>query len=74
MEISTTVCGHTEKIGPEQAIFCPMTTIRLVSNGKHNNQAVLTVRKATENDIGIATLVCPLEGMEALEVLEADLQ
>lgn len=67
MEISTSVCGHSEHIGPEQAIFCPMTTVRLISNGKHNNQVLLTIRRANENDINIATLICPLEALEELE-------
>lgn len=60
MELSTTVCGNSEDIGPEQAIFCDLTTIRLISHGSHNNQIVLTIRNAHENDINIASLICPL--------------
>ncbi|XP_031623478.1 corticotropin-releasing factor-binding protein isoform X2 [Contarinia nasturtii] len=60
MQISSNVCGHTEKIGPEQAIFCEVTTVRLVSHGNYNNQLILTVRNADENDINIATLLCPM--------------
>lgn len=67
MELSTAVCGHSEHIGPEQAIFCPVTTIRLVSHGNYNNQVVLTIRKANENDIDIATLICPFETLAELE-------
>lgn len=60
MQLSSLVCGHSESIGPEQAIFCDVTTIRLVSHGKHNNQVIATVRNVDENDINIATLICPL--------------
>lgn len=67
MEISTSVCGHSEHIGPEQAIFCPVTTVRLISRGIHNNQVVLTVRKANENDINSATLMCPYETLDDLD-------
>lgn len=67
MELSTAVCGHSELVGPEQAIFCPVTTIRLVSHGNHNNQVVLTIRKANENDIDLATLICPFETLAELE-------
>lgn len=60
MELSTLVCGHTEVIGPDQAIFCDVTTVRLISHGKHNNQVLLSIRNVDENDINIATLICPL--------------
>lgn len=60
MHISSRVCGHSEQIGPEQAIFCEVTTVRLVSHGNHHNQVILTVRNSDENDINIATLICPL--------------
>lgn len=60
MDISTTICGHSEVTGPDQAIFCDLTTIRLVSHGTYNNQIVLTIRNALENDINIASLICPL--------------
>lgn len=60
MEMSSSVCGHSEKIGPEQAIMCELTTVRLISYGDHNNQIVLTIRNANENDIEKATLICPL--------------
>lgn len=60
MELSSTVCGHSEEIGPDQAIFCGITSVRLVSHGKHNNQLILTVRNAGEEDIASATLICPM--------------
>lgn len=95
MELSSSVCGHSDKngndalikmnneknvtrmfeqlnkrfvssspfffsqIGPEQAIMCGVTTVRLVSNGNHNNQARITIRSANVDDIDIATLICP---------------
>lgn len=60
MELSSTVCGHSEEIGPEQAIFCEITVVRLVSHGNHNNQLIVHVRNAEEHDISSATLLCPL--------------
>lgn len=46
-------------IGPEQAVMCGVTTVRLVSNGNHNNEALVTIRSADVADIDIATLICP---------------
>lgn len=46
--------------GPEQAIFCGVTTIRLVSTGRFQNQAAIMIRKAEEHDFEIATLICAL--------------
>lgn len=46
--------------GPEQAIFCEVTTVRLISTGKHNNHAIISIRKADENDFNLATLMCDL--------------
>lgn len=60
MQIATTICGHSEKIGPNQAIMCELTSVRLVSHGEHNNHVILTIRNADENDIDIASLICPL--------------
>lgn len=47
-------------LGPEQAIFCGVTTIRLISTGRFQNQASIMIRKAEEHDIDIATLICAL--------------
>jgi hypothetical protein len=44
--------------GPEQAIFCGVTTVRLESSGKFNNKVLVGVRQAEENDINLATAVC----------------
>uniref|UniRef100_A0A1B0CTP2 Putative conserved secreted protein n=1 Tax=Lutzomyia longipalpis TaxID=7200 RepID=A0A1B0CTP2_LUTLO len=58
MEKTSSICGHTDKVGPEQAIFCDVTSIRLESSSRANNIALISVRPATENDLDIATLVC----------------
>jgi len=45
-------------LGSEQAIFCGVTSVRLSSSGKYNNEAVVSIRAADESDINLATLVC----------------
>lgn len=44
--------------GPEQGIFCGVTSVRLSSSGNYLNTAVVSIRPADESDIAIATLVC----------------
>ncbi|KAJ6646670.1 Corticotropin-releasing factor-binding protein [Pseudolycoriella hygida] len=58
MEKSSSVCGHSEETGPEQGIFCGVTSVRLSSSGNYVNTAVVSIRPADESDIAIATLVC----------------
>ncbi|XP_017874113.1 PREDICTED: corticotropin-releasing factor-binding protein [Drosophila arizonae] len=60
MELASAVCGATTELGPEQAIFCGVTSVRLVSTGRYQNQAAVIVRKADEHDLDIATLLCAL--------------
>lgn len=60
MQLSTSVCGHSEESGPAQAIFCELTTARLISHGNHNNQVIVSIRTADENDLDAATLACSL--------------
>lgn len=60
MEQASAVCGATAELGPEQAIFCGVTSVRLVSTGRYQNQAAVIVRKADEHDLDIATLMCAL--------------
>lgn len=60
MEKSSTICGKSDKIGPEQAIFCGVTTVRLSSSGQHSNHAQITIRAADENDLSLATLICEM--------------
>ncbi|XP_017480066.1 PREDICTED: corticotropin-releasing factor-binding protein-like, partial [Rhagoletis zephyria] len=60
MEKAADVCGYSDQQGPEQAIFCGVTTVRLISTGRYQNHATVIIRKADENDLDIATLVCAL--------------
>lgn len=57
---ATSICGKAELKGPEQAIFCGVTSVRLDSSGKYNNKVVVSLRPADENDISLATAVCDL--------------
>lgn len=57
---SSTACGKTTVKGPEQAIFCGVTSVRLQSSGKFNNKVMVELRQAGEADIEIATAVCDL--------------
>ncbi|XP_016988280.2 corticotropin-releasing factor-binding protein [Drosophila rhopaloa] len=60
MEQASAVCGASSEPGPEQAMFCGVSTVRLVSSGRFQNQAAIILRKAEEQDIDIATLICAL--------------
>jgi hypothetical protein len=60
MTKSAGVCGTSDVKGPEQAIFCGITSIRLESSGKHNNKVYVSMRQADENDMSLATAVCDL--------------
>lgn len=57
---ATTICGKTDLNGPEQAVFCGVTSVRLESSGKYNNKVVVSLRPADEEDISLATAVCDL--------------
>ncbi|XP_038122572.1 corticotropin-releasing factor-binding protein [Culex quinquefasciatus] len=60
MDKSAAVCGKSLDAGPEQAIFCEASSVRLVSSGRHANQAMVSVRMADENDIPLATVLCDM--------------
>ncbi|KAH8271345.1 hypothetical protein KR018_007349 [Drosophila ironensis] len=60
LELASSVCGASSEPGPEQAIFCGVSTVRLVSSGRFQNQAAIVLRKAEEQDVDIATLICAL--------------
>ncbi|XP_065089661.1 corticotropin-releasing factor-binding protein isoform X2 [Ochlerotatus camptorhynchus] len=60
MDKSSTICGKSMEPGPEQAIFCGISTARLISSGRHSNQALVSVRVADENDISLATVLCDM--------------
>lgn len=57
---ATTICGRTEIKGPEQAIFCGVTSVRLESSNNFNNKVIVSLRQAEEDDISLATAVCDL--------------
>jgi hypothetical protein len=57
---ATTICGRSEIKGPEQAIFCGVTSVRLESSNRFNNKVIISLRPAEENDISLATAVCDL--------------
>lgn len=65
MEASSQICGNSDEVGPKQAIFCGVTTVRLSStvgsySSSSSNSALVVLRKAEEEDIGLATLICQL--------------
>ncbi|XP_062537239.1 corticotropin-releasing factor-binding protein [Armigeres subalbatus] len=60
MDKSSTICGKSMEPGPEQGIFCGTSTARLISSGRHANQALIAVRVAEENDITLATVLCDM--------------
>lgn len=57
---ATAICGKTELNGPEQAILCGVTSVRLESSGKFNNKVVVALRQADENDASLVTAICDL--------------
>jgi hypothetical protein len=57
---ASTVCGKSDVKGPEQAIFCGTTTVRLESSGNYKNKVLVELRQAAESDIELATAVCDL--------------
>ena len=67
MEPSSQICGNSDEVGPKQAIFCGVTTVKLVASGHGDGSggggggsALVVLRKADEEDIGEATLICQL--------------
>ncbi|XP_053699318.1 corticotropin-releasing factor-binding protein [Sabethes cyaneus] len=60
MDLSSSVCGKSGELGPEQAIFCGTSTARLISSGRYANQAMIAVRLADESDIPLATVLCDM--------------
>lgn len=68
MEVASSVCGVTPKkqlpnkeIVPDgQAIFCGVTTVRLISSGRLSNEARISMRPADDVDMSIATMVCAM--------------
>lgn len=60
MEAVSQICGNSDELGPKQAIFCEVTTVKLISTGHSDNNALIVLRKAGEEDIEAATLICQL--------------
>lgn len=60
METSSQICGNSDEIGPKQAIFCGVTTVRLISTSHSTNNALIVLQKAGEEDVAAATLICQL--------------
>ncbi|XP_026480457.1 corticotropin-releasing factor-binding protein-like [Ctenocephalides felis] len=53
------ICGQDSRPGREQAIFCGVSTVRLQSSGRYNNQITLTLRPAEEQDYSaMSAVVC----------------
>ncbi|XP_058127222.1 corticotropin-releasing factor-binding protein [Anopheles ziemanni] len=58
---SSTICGRSGgRMDLEQTILCGTTTVRLVSSGRYNNQAMVTMRMADESDLRLATAMCEM--------------
>lgn len=60
MEVASKICGLSSHQGPEQALFCGVTTVRLFSSGEYHNEAEIAIRTADETNIEIATLICEI--------------
>lgn len=61
MEAASQICGNSDDVGPQQAIFCGVTTVRLSSTSQGNDHALVVMRKAdVEQDLDLATLICQL--------------
>uniref|UniRef100_A0AAG5DX42 Corticotropin-releasing factor-binding protein n=1 Tax=Anopheles atroparvus TaxID=41427 RepID=A0AAG5DX42_ANOAO len=59
--LASTICGRSGgRMDLEQTILCGTTTVRLVSSGRYNNQAMVTMRMADESDLRLATAMCEM--------------
>jgi hypothetical protein len=43
----------------EETIACGITTVRLVSSGRHRNWAQVSIRPAEDEDLSLANVMCP---------------
>lgn len=43
----------------EETIGCGITTVRLVSSGRHHNWAQVAIRPAEDEDLATANFMCP---------------
>nr|CAH0110674.1 unnamed protein product [Daphnia galeata] len=60
MLVSDSVCGAArEPKTTEETIACGITTVRLVSSGRHRNWAQVSIRPAEDEDLSLANVMCP---------------
>uniref|UniRef100_A0A182MZK2 Corticotropin-releasing factor-binding protein n=1 Tax=Anopheles dirus TaxID=7168 RepID=A0A182MZK2_9DIPT len=58
---ASTICGRSRgRMDLEQTILCGTTSVRLISSGRYNNQAMVTMRMADESDLRLATVICEM--------------
>ncbi|XP_058064038.1 corticotropin-releasing factor-binding protein [Anopheles bellator] len=58
---ATTLCGHSGgRMDLEQSILCGTTSVRLISSGHYNNQAMVTMRLAEDADLRLTTIMCEM--------------
>uniref|UniRef100_A0A182QX55 Corticotropin-releasing factor-binding protein n=1 Tax=Anopheles farauti TaxID=69004 RepID=A0A182QX55_9DIPT len=58
---ASTICGRSRgRMDLEQTILCGTTSVRLISSGRYNNQAMVTMRMADESDLRMATVICEM--------------
>lgn len=62
MEVLTNICGKSKEHGAPMNVFCEYTTIRLVSSGKYQNDALLTIGLPSFDDEFPLTLFCQTPG------------
>lgn len=60
MITADTVCGAAlDNKSTEETIACGITTVRLVSSGRHHNVATVSIRSAGEEDLLSSSFLCP---------------
>ncbi|XP_049531196.1 corticotropin-releasing factor-binding protein [Anopheles darlingi] len=58
---ASTICGRSGgRMDLDQSILCGTTSVRLVSSGQYNNQAMITIRMAEEADLRLAAVMCAM--------------
>lgn len=61
MTKASTICGRSGgRMDLDQSILCGTTSVRLVSSGQYNNQAMVTIRMAEEADLRLAAVMCAM--------------
>ncbi|XP_057373870.1 corticotropin-releasing factor-binding protein-like [Daphnia carinata] len=60
MLVSDSICGAArEPKASEETIGCGITTVRLVSSGRHRNWVQVAIRPAEDEDLSLANFMCP---------------